>query len=167
ALVLPGPRVEENVAAFFDKKLDGLAAELDDILVHAQLRYPPVPCLPRDLLFVPDLLVVRPHLFFPKHMRETLTLDNGTEFARFKEIERRTGLRIYFADPYAAWQRGTNENTNGLLRRYFPKGSDFSHITKKTLALVVKKLNHRPRKCLDFQTPHEVFSAAVSGALGT
>jgi transposase, IS30 family len=102
----------------------------------------------------------------PKAMRKTLTLDNGKEFARFKQIERDTGLQIYFADPYSAWQRGANENTNGLLRRYFPKGADFTNITNESLAQVVKKLNHRPRKCLNFQTPHEVFSAAKRGALG-
>lgn len=102
----------------------------------------------------------------PKAMRKTLTLDNGKEFARFKQIERDTGLKVYFADPYAAWQRGVNENTNGLLRRYFPKGADFTHITDESLAQVVNKLNHRPRKCLNYQTPHEVFSAAKRGALG-
>jgi IS30 family transposase len=58
----------------------------------------------------------------PRAMRQTLTVDNGTEFSQFKELESKTGLKVYFADPYAAWQRGTNENTNGLLRHYFPKG---------------------------------------------
>ena len=84
----------------------------------------------------------------PKALRHTLTLDNGKEFARFRDIEKGTGLTIYFADPYSAWQRGTNENTNGLLRRYFPKGFDFRTVTEKALAEIVKKLNHRPRKCL-------------------
>lgn len=101
----------------------------------------------------------------PKALRKTLTLDNGREFAHFAQIQKDTGLKIYFADPYAAWQRGANENTNGLLRQYFPKGSDFSSITDESLAQVAKKLNHRPRKCLNFQTPHEVFSAAKRGAL--
>lgn len=101
----------------------------------------------------------------PKALRHTLTLDNGKEFARFKEIEQKTGLVVYFADPYSAWQRGCNENTNGLLRRYFPKGMDFNQVTKITLAEAVKKLNHRPRKCLNYQTPHEVFQNARRGAL--
>ena len=70
----------------------------------------------------------------------TLTLDNGKEFARFKDIEKGTGLMIYFADPYSAGQRGTNENTNGLLRRYFPKGTDFRIMTDQRLASAVKKL---------------------------
>ena len=102
----------------------------------------------------------------PKALRQTLTLDNGKEFARFKEIEKNTGLAVYFADPYSAWQRGANENTNGLLRRYFPKGSDFSKVTDDRLAAVVKKINHRPRKCLGYRTPHEVFQEARRGALG-
>lgn len=101
----------------------------------------------------------------PKKLRKTLTLDNGKEFAQFKQIEKQTGLSVYFADPYSAWQRGCNENTNGLLRRYFPKGMDFRGVTEKLLAKVVKKLNHRPRKCLNYQTPHEVFFNAKRGAL--
>jgi transposase, IS30 family len=109
--------------------------------------------------------VITAYRRIPGKMRATLTLDNGKEFARFKEIEQRTGLTVYFADPYASWQRGTNENTNGLLRRYFPKGSDFREVTQETLAAAVKKLNHRPRKCLGYRTPHEVFQEARRGAL--
>lgn len=101
----------------------------------------------------------------PTRLRHTLTLDNGKEFAGFREIEKGTGLTVYFADPYSAWQRGTNENTNGLLRRYFPKGTDFSVITDKALAQAVRKLNHRPRKCLGYRTPHEVFMEARRGAV--
>ena len=101
----------------------------------------------------------------PGRLRHTLTLDNGKEFSQFKEIEAKTGLAIYFADPYAAWQRGTNENTNGLLRYYFPKGTDFRNVSEKEVALVVKKLNTRPRKCLNYQTPYEVYRQALGGAL--
>jgi len=103
----------------------------------------------------------------PKRMRQTLTVDNGKEFARFKELEDKTGLTVYFADPYSAWQRGTNENTNGLLRQYFPKGTDFKRITEEYIAFVVKKLNHRPRKCLGYQSPQEVFWKTSNGALAT
>lgn len=101
----------------------------------------------------------------PKKLRKTLTVDNGKEFSRFKELEDNTGLKVFFADPYAAWQRGTNENTNGLLRFYFPKGTDFQKVPEEKLAIVVKKLNHRPRKCLNYLTPHEVFIQARRGAL--
>ena len=101
----------------------------------------------------------------PRRLRATLTVDNGKEFSQFKEIEAKTGLSVYFADPYAAWQRGTNENTNGLLRFYFPKGTDFRNVSEKEVAHVVKRLNNRPRKCLNYQTPQEVFSQARRGAL--
>lgn len=101
----------------------------------------------------------------PRGLRHTLTVDNGKEFTQFKEIQKKTGLAIYFADPYAAWQRGTNENTNGLLRYYFPKGIDFRKISKKNIASVVEKLNNRPRKCLNYQTPYEVFHQVLRGAL--
>src|SRR6266498_3066289 len=92
----------------------------------------------------------------PQLMRQTLTLDNGKEFSQFKELEAKTGLKVYFADPYAAWQRGTNENTNGLLRFYFPKGTDFLAVTEEELHFIIEKVNHRPRKCLNYQTPYEV-----------
>lgn len=101
----------------------------------------------------------------PKALRKTLTLDNGTEFTQFKSIEHDTGLQTYFAQPYSPWQRGANENFNGQLRQYFPKGADLSELTDEGLAFVVNKLNHRPRKCLNFQTSHEVFNAAKRGAL--
>ena len=103
----------------------------------------------------------------PRTFRHTLTLDNGKENARFQTIEKKTGLTVYFADAYSSWQRGLNENTNGLLRQYFPKGSSFKNMTDERLAQAVRKINHRPRKCLDHRTPHEVFNAAKSGALGT
>ena len=99
----------------------------------------------------------------PRRLRQTLTLDNGKEFTQFKELERKTGLKVYFADPYSAWQRGTNENTNGLLRQYFPKGTDFRTVSEKEVAIVVKKLNNRPRKCLNYQTPYEVYCQALHG----
>lgn len=98
-------------------------------------------------------------------MRQSLTLDNGSEFANFKELGKKTRLSIYFADPYAAWQRGANENTNGLLRQYFPKGINFREIDEDDLSEAVKRLNNRPRKCLGFRTPHEVFWAVARGAL--
>jgi IS30 family transposase len=103
----------------------------------------------------------------PKIARKTLTVDNGKEFAKFNDIQATVGLDIYFSDPYSPWQRGTNENTNGLLRRYFPKGSNFKLISDEQLASIVKKLNNRPRKCLNYWTPHEVFFGSLSGALAT
>lgn len=101
----------------------------------------------------------------PRELRQTLTLDNGKEFSQFKKLEKATELEVYFAAPYASWQRGTNENTNGLLRFYFPKGTRFRHLSEKKLAWAVERLNNRPRKCLGYRTPQEVFDEAISGAL--
>ena len=103
----------------------------------------------------------------PKTMRKTLTVDNGKEFSLFKELEDKTSLCIYSADPYSAWQPGSNKNTNGLIRQYFPKGTNFRDITDKDLAFAVKKLNHSQRKCLNYQTPHEIIYEAVRGALAS
>jgi IS30 family transposase len=93
----------------------------------------------------------------PKEKRRTLTLDNGTEFSDWERLEKQTGMTIYFAYPYHSWERGTNENTNGLLRQYFPKSMDFNLITPNELADVVKRLNDRPRKRLKFKSPKQVF----------
>jgi transposase, IS30 family len=108
---------------------------------------------------------VTTYQMLPVALRQTLTLDNGKEFSRFKELESGAGLKVYFADAYAAWQRGTNENTNGLLRYYFPKGTDFRRISDAKLAKTVERINKRPRKCLGYRTPHEVFFEACNGAL--
>ncbi len=87
----------------------------------------------------------------------TLTADNGREFAGHIEIAKKLEADFYFAHPYSSWERGLNENTNGLIRQYFPKKHDFTTITQKQLDKVMDKLNNRPRKCLGFKTPNEVF----------
>ncbi len=93
----------------------------------------------------------------PKKKRKTLTLDNGVEFSAWEQIEEKTGMTVYFAYPYHAWERGSNENTNGLLRQYFPKNLDFNLITAQELAHAVKLLNDRPRKRLKFKSPQQIF----------
>jgi IS30 family transposase len=90
--------------------------------------------------------------------RRSLTFDNGTEFARCHLLERRLGLRIYFAQPGRPYQRGTNENTNGLIRQFYPKGTDFRTVSHVAVARVEHLLNDRPRACLDYRTPREVFN---------
>lgn len=87
----------------------------------------------------------------------TITGDNGKEFADHVRMAETLKANFYFAHPYSAWERGTNENTNGLVRQYFPKKTDFSKVTLSETKLVVDRLNHRPRKCLDFKSPFEVF----------
>jgi IS30 family transposase len=99
----------------------------------------------------------------PAEKRHSLTLDNGREFARPLELEKRLDLLVYFAHPYHCWERGTNENTNGLLRQYLPKGTDLTQVTPERLRCVVHALNYRPRKCLDFRSPFEVFHAKPPG----
>lgn len=93
----------------------------------------------------------------PRSKKKTITLDNGIEFADWPHIEEKTKMIIYFAYPYHSWERGTNENTNGLLRQYFPKKYDFNLITKRELQYAVRKLNGRPRKRLKFSTPRKEF----------
>jgi len=85
-----------------------------------------------------------------------MTYNNGVEMAQHKELTQQTGVQVYFAHPYASWERGTNENTNGLIRRYFPKGTNFKTITAKQLKRVQDKLNNRPRKVLNYKTPIEI-----------
>ena len=96
-----------------------------------------------------------------KNKVRTLTSDHGKEFADHEQIAQILELKFYFAHPYAAWERGTNENTNGLLRQYFPKKSDFQSVSKKELEQVMTRLNFRPRKTLRFKTPFEVFYHSV------
>lgn len=93
----------------------------------------------------------------PKCKRKTITFDNGTEFSDWERLERQSGMTVYFAYPYHSWERGTNENTNGLLRQYFPKSMDFNCITSQELKDVVTRLNNRPRKRLKFKTPKHLF----------
>jgi IS30 family transposase len=92
----------------------------------------------------------------PAKLRRTLTLDNGKEFAGYEDLSRWTGIAIYFTQPYAAWQRGTNENTNGLLRQFFPKGTDFDQVSATELRHAVRSINDRPRKRLKYRTPNEI-----------
>ena len=92
----------------------------------------------------------------PKLLVKSMTYDNGTEMANHKWLTNNTGAVVYFAHPYASWERGTNENTNGLIRRYFSKGTDFTKVSDQQLQNVANKLNDRPRKVLGYRTPNEV-----------
>jgi IS30 family transposase len=87
----------------------------------------------------------------------TITSDNGSEFASHERITEKLGAQFYFAHPYCAWERGLNENTNGLIRQYFPKGCGFKGLHWREVRRVQERLNHRPRKTLGYRTPHEVF----------
>jgi IS30 family transposase len=94
----------------------------------------------------------------PARCKKSFTVDRGTEFYQHKLLSEKTGMKVFFCDPYCAWQRGSVENTNGLLRQYFPKGSSFSGISQQSLQLVVDRINNRPRKRFGYLTPTELFA---------
>ncbi|MCR6496540.1 IS30 family transposase [Thermomonas sp. S9] len=94
----------------------------------------------------------------PAFLRESLTYDRGSEMACFKELSRRLNLDIWFCDPHAPWQRGSNENTNGLLRQFLPKGYDLSLVSQTMLNDIARLLNGRPRKTLGWRTPDEAMT---------
>ena len=100
----------------------------------------------------------------PEQLRGSLTWDQGIEMAQHVRLRLETGLPIYFCDPRSPWQRGTNENTNGLLRQYFPKGTDLTRHSADDLAAVAEVLNSRPRKTLGWRTPAEVLNEYLGAA---
>nr|WP_204694949.1 IS30 family transposase [Geodermatophilus bullaregiensis] len=120
-----------------------------------------VPGGPGDALAVRDQIVAAIGTL-PAALRRSLTWDQGLEMRRHVEVSIAADLPVYFCDPHSPWQRGSNENTNGLLRQYFPKGSDLSVHSPADLAAVADRLNGRPRKTLDFQTPAEALSQLLS-----
>lgn len=93
----------------------------------------------------------------PENKLATITYDNGVQFAKHQDTEQKLNIDIYFANPYHSWERGTNENTNGLLREYYPKGSNFAGIVQKDLDNIVKTINNRPRKRHNYNTPQEIW----------
>ncbi|HSF10122.1 MAG TPA: IS30 family transposase, partial [Nitrospirales bacterium] len=98
----------------------------------------------------------------PTELYQSLTWDRGTEMANHRQFTLATDIAVYFSDPKSPWQRGSNENTNRLLRQYFPKGTDLSLYTQAQLNKVARQLNERPRKTLEYETPAEKFQACVA-----
>jgi len=95
----------------------------------------------------------------PERMRKTMTLDNGKEFGEHELLAEQLGLSVYFADPYSAWQRGTNENTNGLVRQFFPKGTNFTRVSDDEIARVEQLINERPRRRHGYQSPSQLIAS--------
>lgn len=113
------------------------------------------PVLSKHADHVADVLIEA--LSTIKDQVHMLTMDNGNEFAQHERVAKALQARVYFAHPYCAWERGANENTNGLLRQYFPKGTNFKTITQAKIRRAENRLNDRPRKSLDFRSQNEVF----------
>jgi len=105
--------------------------------------------------------VIRLFSRVPAELRHTMTFDNGKEFAYHRRMEKKTRMPVYFATAYCAWERGSNENVNGLIRRLYPKGSSFAQIYDDELAFIEHFCNDRPRKCLGWRTPREALLAAL------
>ena len=107
-------------------------------------------------------LINRSFARLPQEARKTITFDNGLEFAEHRQITDKTGTQVYFAKPYASWQRGGNENANGILRRYLPRDTDLNELTKKHLSAIINSINNRPRKILNYRTPAEAFKQEIT-----
>lgn len=95
---------------------------------------------------------------FPQQARQTVTMDNGKENYNHHKLTRWLGIQTYFCDPYCSWQKGANENHNGILRRYIPKKATLTELTQDDLDAIIEEINQRPRKCLGYETPEEVFT---------
>jgi IS30 family transposase len=125
-------------------------------LVERKSRYTlaaPLPSRHSEQVTQAVIELLRPH----KSQCKTLTFDNGKEFAQHEFIAQCLQAKVYFAHPYRSWERGLNENHNGLLRQFFPKNTNLLKVTQDQVNEAVYRLNHRPRKCLGYRTPHEVF----------
>lgn len=131
-------------------------------LVERQSRYVMlVKIARRDTLTVTNALI-KNACKLPQELYKSLTWDQGKEMAGHKRFTLATDIKVYFCDPHNPWQRGSNENTNGLLRQYFPKGIDLAVFSQSKLNAVARKLNERPRKTLNYQTPAEIFNQSVA-----
>jgi IS30 family transposase len=104
----------------------------------------------------------REEIKLPRELYKSLTWDRGTEMAEHTRFSVDTDIQVYFCDPKSPWQRGSNENTNGLLRQYFPKGMDLSQVHQNRLNVVARQLNERPRKTPNYETPAERFNQCVA-----
>ena len=137
-------------------------------LVERQTRYVMLARVKsKDTKTVIDALIKQAHKFTPRargprELYKSLTWDRGKELADHKRFSLATDIKVYFCDPQSPWQRGSNENTNGLLRQYFPKGMDLSDVHQNRLNAVARRLNERPRETLQFYSPAEKFSECVA-----
>jgi IS30 family transposase len=123
-------------------------------LIHCPRRKPEI-TLPEKEVCLARLEI--PRLWAERERVKTITADNGTEFHNYRELESILGTQVYFATPHHAWERGTNENTNGLIRQYLPKGTNLGGLTQRQCSRIAEQLNNRPRLRLGFKTPNEAY----------
>ncbi|SQC35909.1 Transposase and inactivated derivatives, IS30 family [Kluyvera cryocrescens] len=131
-------------------------------LVDRKSRYTIILKLRGKDAFSVNQALTEKFLSLPPELRQSLTWDRGMELARHLEFTGSTGVKVYFCDPQSPWQRGTNENTNGLIRQYFPKKTCLAQYTQHELDKVATQLNNRPRKTLKFKTPKEIIERSVA-----
>jgi IS30 family transposase len=129
--------------------------------VERKSRYLLIARLPDGTACQFNSAAIRQFRKIPVRWRKTLTTDNGSEFIEHQTLARRLGFQTFFATPYASWERGTNENSNGLIRQYVPKKADVSQLSYQRVARIAAKLNNRPRKCLGYRTPAEVLGPVL------
>jgi len=127
------------------------------VAVERKTRYLRIKTIPRKTATAFRESLVATLGSYPSHMRMTITYDNGSENTCHSLVDRVLGTKAYFCEPYHSWEKGTVENSIGLIRRYFPKGTYFNNVTRNQVISVEKRLNNRPRKCLNYQTPAEAF----------
>ena len=155
------PKSAENKSRIGHWEIDTVIGSRDDThcivtLVERKTKYTLIgklPCRTTTELNEATIKLINQQRRFVR----TITADNGTEFHGFKEIEKLTGTEFYFANPYHSWERGLNENTNGLIRQYLPKGKSMANITQKDCNRISEKLNKRPRKLLNYKTPEQCY----------
>jgi len=153
------PEIVDKRIRIGDWEVDSVIGKLNKsslvTLVERMSRYTVIMRVnSKESQIVAQAIIMRAkELRLPLH---TITGDNGTEFANHKKIANELGIDFYFTHPYSSWEKGTNENTNGLIRQYFPKGTDFNAISDDAIKLVENELNNRPRKCLNYKRPIEI-----------
>lgn len=143
-----------------DTMISRASAAALQITVERTARYTRLAALPRKGAREMRVALTRRLSQYPRGLRRSLTYDNGSENTEHVQTNRVLGSRSYFCEPFHSWERGTVENTIGLVRRFFPKRTDLAQVSKAQVQSVERWLNHRPRKCLGFQTPAEVFKSA-------
>jgi len=159
------PKIVDNKTRIGDWEVDTIIGKYHQgsivTIVDRKSRFTLMRILPtKEAIGVSNAII---ELLYPiKQFTHTITSDNGKEFTLHENISKSLNTDFYFCDPYSSWQRGLNENTNGLVRRYIPKKTSFENISQNEIIMIQNKLNHRPRKSLGYKTPFEVFMNEVS-----